>query len=270
MNIEYFLNYFYKKRKTLDFLDLRIIDIVDIVLVALLLYYLYNLVKGTVAINILVGIIIIYAIFVVTQLLEMELLSKILGGFLGVGMFALVVVFQPEIRKFLLMVGSTNFNARRRFFKNFGKDTASNTNIEGIVAACKKMSSTNTGALIVLQRNNSLDFVKNSGDEMNLEVNQPIIESVFFKNSPLHDGAMIIEENRITATRVILPVSNDKKIPLRFGLRHRAAVGITEKTDAVCLVVSEENGQISYLKDGDFVLYENTDELFTILKKDLS
>ncbi|MDN3724607.1 diadenylate cyclase CdaA [Aequorivita sp. SDUM287046] len=257
----------------MDFLDIRIIDIVDIVLVAFLLYYLYNLVKGTVAINILVGIIIVYAIFVVTQLLEMELLSKILGGFLGVGMFALVVVFQPEIRKFLLMLGSTNFNARRRFLKQFrfsGNDSGLRTNLEGIMAACKKMSASHTGALIVLQRNNSLDFVKNTGDEMNLEVNQPIIESIFFKNSPLHDGAMIIEENRITATRVILPVSNDKKIPLRFGLRHRAAVGISEKTDAVCLVVSEENGQISYLKDGDFVLFENTDELFKILKKDLS
>jgi DNA integrity scanning protein DisA with diadenylate cyclase activity len=139
-----------------------------------------------------------------------------------------------------------------------------------IIAACKKMSATNTGALIVIQRNNSLDFVKRTGDEMNLEVNQPIIESVFFKNSPLHDGAMVIEEDRITATRVILPVSNDRKIPLRFGLRHRAAVGITEKTDAVCLVVSEENGQISYLKDGDFVLFENTEELLRIMKGDLS
>ena len=257
----------------MDFLDIRIIDIVDIVLVAFLLYYLYNLVKGTVAINILVGIIIVYAIYIVTQLLEMELLSKILGGFLGVGMFALVVVFQPEIRKFLLMLGSTNFNARRRFFKQFnmlGKDSGPKTNIEAIIKACKKMSDTNTGALIVIQRNNSLDFVKNTGDEMNLQVNQPIIESIFYKNSPLHDGAMIIEENRITATRIILPVSNDRKIPLRFGLRHRAAVGVTEKTDAVCLVVSEENGTISYLKDGDFVLYETLEELQNILQKDLS
>lgn len=257
----------------MDFLDIRIIDIVDIVLVAALLYYLYNLVKGTVAINILVGIIIVYAIFVVTQLLEMELLSKILGGFLGVGMFALVVVFQPEIRKFLLMLGSTNFNARRRILKHFrllGADRGVKMDLEGIVSACKKMSSTNTGALIVIQRNNRLDFVKNTGDEMNLEVNQPIIESIFFKNSPLHDGAIIIEENRITATRVILPVSNDRNIPLRFGLRHRAAVGITEKTDAVSIVVSEENGQISYLKDGDFVLFEDTDELLKLLKKDLS
>lgn len=257
----------------MDFLDIRIIDIVDIVLVAFLLYYIYNLVKGTVAINILVGIIIVYAIFVVTQLLEMELLSKILGGFLGVGMFALVVVFQPEIRKFLLMLGSTNFNARRRILKQFrflGADSGPKMNLEAIVAACKKMSASHTGALIVIQRNNRLDFVKNTGDEMNLEVNQPIIESIFFKNSPLHDGAIIIEENRITATRVILPVSNDRKIPLRFGLRHRAAVGITEKTDAVSIVVSEENGQISYLKDGEFVLFEDADELLKLLKKDFS
>jgi DNA integrity scanning protein DisA with diadenylate cyclase activity len=150
------------------------------------------------------------------------------------------------------------------------RDAGPKTSVDVILAACKKMAATHTGALIVLQRNNSLDFVKNSGDEMNLEVNLPIIESIFFKNSPLHDGAMIIEENRITATRVILPVSNDRNIPLRFGLRHRAAVGITEKTDAICLVVSEENGTISYLKDGNFVLFENLEELATILKKDLS
>ena len=132
------------------------------------------------------------------------------------------------------------------------------------------MSDKHTGALIVIQRNNSLDFVKNTGDEMNLELNAPIIESIFFKNSPLHDGAIIIEENKITATRVILPVSNDRSIPLRFGLRHRAAVGISEKTDAVCIVVSEENGQISYLKDGEFVLFEDLDELQSQIEKDLS
>jgi len=131
------------------------------------------------------------------------------------------------------------------------------------------MSDSKTGALIVIKRNNSLEFIKDSGDEMKMEVNQPIIESVFYKNSPLHDGAMIIEDNNITATRVILPVSNDRNIPLRFGLRHRAAVGITEKTDAVCIVVSEENGQISYLKEGDFVLFSTIEELLSILQKDL-
>lgn len=257
----------------MTFLDIRIIDIIDIVLVAFLLYYLYNLVKGTVAINILVGLIIVYAIFVVTQLLEMELLSKIIGGFLGVGMFALVVVFQPEIRKFLLMVGSTNFRARRKFLKRFhflGTEQGPLTHVDSILSACKKMSSTKTGALIVIQRNNRLDFVKETGDEMDIQLNQPIIESIFYKNSPLHDGAIIIEGNKITATRVILPVSNDRNIPLRFGLRHRAAVGITEKTDAVALVVSEETGQISYFKEGEFVLFDDVNELTQILTKDLS
>jgi uncharacterized protein (TIGR00159 family) len=256
----------------LDFAEIRIIDIIDVVLVAFLLYYVYKLVKGTVAINIFVGIVILYAIWKLTELLEMELFSKILGGFLGVGMFALIVVFQQEIRKFLLMLGSTNFGARRKFLRQFkllSSDGSTITNVKAIIEACRKMSATNTGAIIVLQRNNSLDFVKNTGDEMQVEVNQPIVESIFFKNSPLHDGAMIVEDNIITATRVILPVSNDRSIPLRFGLRHRAAVGITEKTDAICLVVSEENGQISYLKNGDFVLYETLEELTKQIEKDL-
>ncbi len=253
--------------------EIRIIDIVDVVLVAVLMYYLYKLIKGTVAINIFVGIVIIYGIWRLTLLLDMLLLSKILGGFLGVGMVALVVVFQQEIRKFLLMVGTTNFSARKKVlqrFNLFSEKQESATNIKAIVSACSKMSKTNTGALIVIKRNNNLEFVKTSGDRMQMELNQPIIESVFYKNSPLHDGAMIIEENNITATRVILPVSNDTSIPQRFGLRHRAALGITEKTDAVCLVVSEENGQISYLKEGDFVLFEGIEELQRQLEKDLS
>ena len=257
----------------MDFLDIRIIDIIDIVLVAALLYYLYRLVKGTVAINIFIGIVIIYGIWRITQFLQMELLSKLLGGFLGVGMFALIVVFQQEIRKFLLMLGSTNLSGRRRFLKNFSfssNGTGTLTNIEDLVNACTKMSNSNTGALIVVKRNNSLDFVKNTGDQMHVEVNQPIIESIFYKNSPLHDGAMLIESNTITATRVILPVSNERNIPLRFGLRHRAAVGLTEKCDAICLVVSEENGQISYVKQGDFVLFETSEELKELLTEDLS
>jgi diadenylate cyclase len=257
----------------LDFLDIRIIDVIDIVLVAFLMYYLYKLVRGTVAINIFVGIVIIYAIWRLTEVLQMELLSKILGGFLGVGMFALIVVFQQEIRKFLLMLGSTNFAARRKVLqklKLFSSEKPNSTNVESIITACKNMSKTNTGALMVIKRNNSLDFVKNSGDTMRIELNQPIIESVFYKNSPLHDGAIIIEENTITATRVILPVSNDRRIPQRFGLRHRAAVGVTEKTDALCLVVSEENGQISYLKEGDFVLFEDYEDLIHQLTQDLS
>lgn len=257
----------------MDFLNLRILDIVDIVFVAILLFYMYKLVKGTVAVNIFVGLVIVYLIGKLTQVLQMELLSSVLGEFIGVGMFALIVVFQQEIRKFLLMIGSTNFTQRKKLLSQlrFVKDdTQISTNIKAIVRACEAMGNTFTGALIIIQKSTNLDFVKNTGDIMNIEINQPILESIFHKSGPLHDGAVIVEDNKIIATRAILPVSNDRSIPLRFGLRHRAAVGITEKTDALALVVSEETGQISFLKDGEFVIFENNEELIAKLLEDLS
>lgn len=257
-----------------DFFDISFFDILDIVLVAVLLYYIYKLVKGSAAINIFIGIVIVYLGWKLTQLLNMEMLSNVLGEFIGVGMFALIVVFQQEIRKFLLMVGSTNFGNKRSFLRQwkFLKDDLGDdfTAIPEIIYACEKMGTTKTGALIVIKRNTSLDFVKNTGDDMNVEINQPIISSIFYKNSPLHDGAIVVEGNKIVATRVILPVSNDRTIPLRFGLRHRAAVGITEKTDALALVVSEETGQISYLKNGEFVIFDSIESLIQKIKEDLS
>ena len=257
----------------MDILDLRFLDILDIVFVAILLYYVYKLVRGTAAVNIFIGIVVIYLVWLLTRLLQMELLSSVLGEFIGVGVFALIVVFQQEIRKFLLMIGSTNFTQKSAIFRNLrfkSQQSDLKTNVDAIVKACENMGETFTGALMVIQRNNKLDFVKNSGDKMKIELNQPIIESIFFKNSTLHDGAMIIEDNKITATRVILPVSNDRTIPLRFGLRHRAAVGITEKTDALALVVSEETGQTSYIKDGNFTMFETMYELSEKLKEDLN
>ncbi|MEW4923075.1 diadenylate cyclase [Algibacter sp. 2305UL17-15] len=256
-----------------DILNLRPVDYIDVVLVALLLYYVYKLVKGTVAINIFIGIIIIYGAWRLTEFLDMQLLTGIFGGFMKVGIIALIVVFQPEIRKFLLMVGSTNFGRRRKFFQQlkFLKTEGTNeTDVDAIISACNKMSMSKTGALIVFERNNNLDFLSESGDEMNIKVTQPIIESIFFKNSPLHDGAIIISNNIVKATRVILPVNNEKNIPQRFGLRHRAAIGVTEKTDALALVVSEETGHISYFKDGEFVVFEDTTELNKMIKKDLA
>ncbi|WP_109299446.1 diadenylate cyclase [Aquimarina sp. AU474] len=258
----------------MDLINLRILDILDIVLVALLLYYIYKLVKGTAAINIFIGIVIIYLVWKLTQFLAMEMLSSVLGEFIGVGMFALIVVFQQEIRKFLLMIGSTNFGRRRKFLRQlkFIRDTPEDsvTNVKAVIEACKNMGNTHTGALIIIKRNTPLDFVKTSGDAMDVMVNTPIIESIFYKNSPLHDGAMIIEDNHILATRVILPVSNDSNIPLRFGLRHRAAVGITEKTDALALVVSEETGKLSYIKNSEFVIFKTEEELIEKIKRDLS
>ncbi|MCH7523913.1 MAG: TIGR00159 family protein [Bacteroidetes bacterium] len=257
----------------LETFKFNVIDVIDIVLVAFLMYYMYKLVKGTVAINIFIGIVMVYLIWKLTQALQMQLLSNILGGFISVGMFALIVVFQQEIRKFLLMIGSTNIGNRKKFFKQLKflkTDAIPEIHTDDIISACTKMGSTKTGALIVLERNNNLDFLVITGDEMKIKVTQPIIESIFFKNSPLHDGAVIIKNNTIKATRVILPINNEKKIPQRFGLRHRAAIGITEKTDALALVVSEETGQISYIKDGDFVMFKNASELTEIIKNDLA
>ncbi len=256
-----------------DIINLDFVDYIDVFLVALLLYYVYRLVKGTVAINIFIGIIIIYGAWKLTDFLNMELLNGIFGGFMKVGIIALIVVFQPEIRKFLLMVGSTNFGRRRKFFqqiKFLKTETSDETDVDAVISACNKMSMSKTGALIVFERNNNLDFLSESGDEMNIKVTQPIIESIFFKNSPLHDGAIVVSNNIVKATRVILPVNNEKNIPQRFGLRHRAAIGVTEKTDALALVVSEETGHISYFKDGDFVVFENTNELNLMIKKDLT
>ncbi|WP_416440327.1 diadenylate cyclase [Leeuwenhoekiella sp. A16] len=253
--------------------NFRILDIIDILLVATLLYYVYKLVKGTVAINIFLGIVIVWGIWKITEILKMEMLSNILGEFIGAGMFALIVVFQQEIRKFLLMIGSTKLGRKTGFLKHIKflqDESISPTKVEDIIRACENMAQTKTGALIVIQRATNLDFIKSTGDSMNIEINRPILESIFFKNATLHDGAVIIEENKITATRAILPVSNERNIPLRFGLRHRAAVGVTEKTDALAIVVSEETGQISYLKDGEFVLFKNSEELIELIRKDLS
>jgi uncharacterized protein (TIGR00159 family) len=256
----------------LDFLEFRVLDILDILLVAVLLYYIYKLVKGSAAINIFIGIVIIYLIWKLTQLLQMEMLSSVLGEFIGVGMFALIVVFQQEIRKFLLLIGSTNFAGKNNWlqFKFINKENKTQDYVDIIVDACRKLGTTKTGALIVIKRSTKLDFVKNTGDDMDIKVNRPIIESIFYKNSTLHDGAIVIEDGRITATRAILPVSNSRDIPLRFGLRHRAAIGISEKTDAVALVVSEETGQISYLKNGEFNIFDDLEKLTEQIKTDLN
>ena len=240
-----------------DLLNFNILDIIDIILVAFLLYYVYKLIKGTVAINIFVGIVIFYLFYLLVDVLEMHMLSNILGGFMSVGIIALIVVFQPEIRKFLLMIGSTNLSKSGSFMKrfNFVKTQHNNeSDAEVIVKASTKMGSSKTGALIVIERNNNLDFLVETGDDMKINVTQPILESIFFKNSPLHDGAII----------------NEKNIPSRFGLRHRAAIGITEKTDAVALVVSEETGQVSYVNNGEFVMYNDTQDLIDKIKLDLS
>lgn len=255
-----------------DFLDFSFLDVLDVVLVATLLYYIYKLLRGTVAINIFIGITIVFIIWKVTAALEMEMLSGILGSLIGGGVIALIVVFQQEIRKFLLMLGTTNFTSKRNFLTQlkFAKSEVNlETDVEIIIDSCLNMGTSRTGALIVFERGQNLDFVISSGDSMNAEVNKPILDSIFYKNSPLHDGAIVIKDNTIIAARVVLPLSS-KELPSQFGLRHRAAMGISEKTDAICIIVSEETGKISYIKDGEFVLFEDDFSLIETIKNDLT
>jgi diadenylate cyclase len=170
------------------------------------------------------------------------------------------------------MIVTTNFTNKRNFIKQLKflqTEKSSEIDTESILEACRKMSKTKTGVLIVIERTNSLDFLVNTGDKMNAQINDALLQSVFYKNSPLHDGALIIRDNYIIATRAILPISDSTKIPARFGLRHKAAIGVSEKTDAVCLLVSEETGEISYIKDGGFELYKDLKELNEKLRQDL-
>ena len=254
------------------FIDIRFLDIVDIFLVAALLYGLFRMLKGTVAINIFFGIVALFLIWKLVDAFQMELLSQILGAFISVGLVALIIIFQPEIRQFLLALGTTTFfnrhGSRFKFLKLAFKERFE-FDIDPIIVACKHMSEQKTGALLVITRQNELNQFVETGQILNARLSSQIIENIFFKNSPLHDGAIIIQDNIVKATRVILPVNNEKNIPQRFGLRHRAAVGVTERTDAVAIAVSEETGQISCFRDGEFVPFSDTSELAEILKKDL-
>lgn len=242
------------------FLQLRWLDVIDILFVALLLYQLYKLVKGTVAIRIFLGILAIYLFWKVVTALRMELLSEILGQFIGVGVLALIIVFQQEIRRFLLIVGSQSPFAGAKILNkifNWSKDEnkENSLKINALIKAIHNMARTKTGALIILAHDTELKFHASTGIEINADVSSAIVESIFFKNSPLHDGGVIIYDNKIKAARCILPVSDNPEIPSHFGLRHRAAIGITENSTAIAIIVSEETGNISISKRG--VISEN-------------
>ena len=233
------------------FIQIRIVDIIDIVLVAALLYTLYRLLKGPGAISIFIGIVAIFLLWQLVNALQMELLSSILGAFVNVGFIALIVIFQPEIRRFLFTIGIQTKNGNNKAFRLFRKKTKGVAlDTDSVCKACKAMSNIKQGALIVITRQNTLSDIVLTGVTIEGDISKPLIENIFFKNSPLHDGAMIITNNKIVAARCILPVTNNSEIPGHYGLRHRAAVGVTENNDCIVLVVSEETGGISLVKNG--------------------
>jgi len=237
----------------IGFLEVSIVDVLDIALVSFLLFQVYSLMRGSVAVRIFVGFLSLYLIYLVVRAAEMELLSAILGQFMGVGVIAAIILFQQEIRKFLLLLGkTTSFNSENGFLSNLPwkkRKAGDEFNITPLIEASKSLGGTNTGALIVLSKGSELKFYSESGDLIDAIVSKRLLISIFNKTSPLHDGAVIIHKGRIRAARCVLPVT-EKDVPAQFGLRHKAAIGMSEATDTVILIVSEETGQLSVARNG--------------------
>jgi uncharacterized protein (TIGR00159 family) len=236
----------------MGFIHIGIIDIIDIFAVAILMYYLYLMAQKTNALNILGGLIVIFIVWELTRALKMELLSSILGSVLGVGVIALIVVFQPEIRQFLQSIGlSRNKREALLLAKIFNLGQRDEKiDITPIVKAATDMAASKTGALIVIQQSNDLTFIADSGIALDAVTSVSLIENIFFKNAPLHDGAIVIRENRIVAAKCVLP-STRSNVPKSYGMRHRAALGMSEVSDAIIVVVSEETGGISIAQDSE-------------------
>ncbi len=255
----------------LDFLSFGFFDILDILLVATIFFIGYRLVKGTVAATIFVGVFTVYLFWVLVEALNMELISSIIGQFISVGVLALLILFQQEVRKFLLMIGShykwKNLLNPKMIFK---EDEENQDTTKSIIAACNNFSKNRTGALIVIAKKGFLEDYINTGVKINGEVSQELIENIFFINTPLHDGAMIIYQDKIVAARCILPVSDRLDIPGSMGLRHRAALGLSANSDALVIVVSEETGKISIFYKNQYVRGVSQEVLQAFLTNDKS
>lgn len=247
-------------------------DFVDIFCVALMLYYIYRLMKESRSLNVFIGIMVFIVVWLfVSQILEMRLLGSIMDKLVSVGVIAIIILFQEEIRKFLYTLGAHRRvnGIIRLFFSGDNKDKVDMESIMPIVMACMNMDKARIGALIVIERISSLDDIVETGDIIDANINQRLIENIFFKNSPLHDGAMVISKKRIRAAGCILPVSHSIDIPKELGLRHRAAMGISQDSDAIAIVVSEETGRISVAIKGQFHLRLSAEQLESILTREL-
>lgn len=255
--------------------NLSIKDITDILLTATLLFGSYRLLRKSGAGNVFAGVLTFIIVwFIVSQFFKMELIGGILDAIVNVGAFALIVLFQEEIKRFFSRIGTrSNWGVVRfitRFFKQNGvEQTKTEYDIIQVVLACRNMAKTATGGLIVITRENDLQFFIQTGEEVDARISSRLIENIFFKNSPLHDGALIISNKRLKAASCILPVSNNQNIPKRLGLRHRSALGISEQSDAIAIIISEETGQISWAVNGQLTISVKPEELEHFLSKEL-
>lgn len=246
-------------------------DVIDILIISLLLFYIYRMMKNSGTLSLFYGVLIFFAIWVLaSEIFDLRLTGSILDKFMSIGLIVLVILFQDQIKRFLIDIGSHGqLSYFRRLFKHNQNEDKAHAKIMAVVYACMSMSKSKTGALIVFQRKMPLTDYEKTGDIIDANINVRLIENIFFKNSPLHDGAMIMADQRIKAVGCILPVSHDMHIPKELGLRHRAALGMSQETDAVCVIVSEETGGISVAKDGAITVRISAPDLEHILSSSL-
>jgi uncharacterized protein (TIGR00159 family) len=248
---------------------ITVLDLIDILLVAIVLFQLYRLIRGTAALSIFLGIFLIYLFWLVVKALNMELISALLGQVIGVGVIALIIVFQQEVRRFLLVIGNKYITSSRfslsRLFSLVTNEPRSPREAEEIVKACERLALKKSGALIVIGRKSSLDIFSEGGEILKARISAELLETIFFKNTPLHDGAVLIEGGLILAARCPLPTTDQVTLPPRYGMRHRAAIGMSEHSDAIIVVISEETGHISVVDTGEIRENITPNELRNIL-----
>lgn len=248
---------------------ITVLDIVDILLVTIIMFQVYRLIKGTAAFSIFLVVFFIYLFWLLVRALNMELVSSLLGQFIGVGVIALIVVFQQEVRRFLLLIGNRYIKNKRfpitRWFFSSREDPGGPAIAGEIVRATEALASSKTGALIVIGRQSHFDMYTEGGEMMKAQISAELLETIFFKNTPLHDGAVLIEDRLILAARCPLPVTEQFTLPAHLGMRHRAAIGMSENTDALVIVVSEETGSISVADAGELRSDLTPNELRNIL-----
>lgn len=253
-----------------SFLDISLVAVLDVILVALIIFYVFRLLRGSQAMSIFIAIVALYVLRIIAEALKMELISGLLGAVLDVGMVALIVIFQPEIRRFLSQLGGgyKQAGAKSGFFSRLfrgDKPSESAETINEICKACEEMGQDKCGALIVIERSQSLNYIKDTGDLIDAKVSKRLLMNLFFKNSPLHDGAVIVSGDRISAARCTLPIT-ERETPASFGMRHKAAIGISENSDAQIVVVSEETGKICVVMGGEVTHVDNINDLKLLLQ----
>ncbi len=255
------------------FVTIRVLDVIDVLLVAYVMYQVYMLIRGTVAMNIFIGILSFYLLWIIVRALDMQLLGSILGQIIGVGVIAMIIVFQQEIRRFLIYIGNQYFSRNRLTLEKvipINITPHPKVKIKSIIKAVINMAKSKTGALVVIARKSELTVYAETGDSLNAETSSRLIESIFNKESPLHDGALIINGDRIVAARCVLPISENLNLPPNYGMRHRAALGLSENTDALTIIVSEQTGKVSIAESGKLLTDVGAKELMSKLDLDFA